>query len=434
MKFTSTRNKNLSVGFSQAVKECYPSDGGVFVPSSIEDMRRWIYYINENTSFTSIAGSLTSALIKDEHSPIICEKIATDAFSFSPKISLLENNLFFMDLSGGFTGCHRDFGVSYLCSYLETTLQLTGGNVIFLDYTHGNLGATLACALRGKKHIKAVLVYEKNQVRGLENEDFVWNGGNIYPVEMEGSEEEIRSAISKVFADREYVKAKNLTVANTTNVCRLLSQIFFFPYSFAQIKKKVDGDIYYSMDAGNYGTLVAGLYSWRFALPVNGFLVPSTAALARSPSGNPVLLDSMVDVSKRSEINPITPANIERLESFFGKNELMMRNFVFPIDVSERQREKAAKELFIKYGLYADRATAAAYASIKEARDYDLDEDCSVVLTAYNDPSLDAEYCRHVLGEAPEMPENIKASMKPLELNRPLISSLEELKAIIDNL
>ena len=92
------------------------------------------------------------------------------------------------------------------------------------------------------------------------------------------------------------------------------------------------------------------------------------------------------------------------------------------------------KELFIKYGLYADRATAAAYASIKEARDYDLDEDCSVVLTAYNDPSLDAEYCRHVLGEAPEMPENIKASMKPLELNRPLISSLEELKAIIDNL
>ena len=285
-----------------------------------------------------------------------------------------------------------------------------------------------------KKNIKAVLVYKKGKVCGIDEESLAWNGGNIYPVEMEGSEEEIRSAISKVFADREYVKAKNLTVANTTNVCRLLSQIFFFPYSFAQIKKKVDGDIYYSMDAGNYGTLVAGLYSWRFALPVNGFLVPSTAALARSPSGNPVLLDSMVDVSKRSEINPITPANIERLESFFGKNELMMRNFVFPIDVSERQREKAAKELFIKYGLYADRATAAAYASIKEARDYDLDEDCSVVLTAYNDPSLDAEYCRHVLGEAPEMPENIKASMKPLELNRPLISSLEELKAIIDNL
>ena len=417
MEFTSTRNSSLSVPFSKAVRDCIPEDGGVFVPSSIEDLRRWVNFIDENTSFTSIAGSLTSALMHEEYSPIVCETIATKAFPTSPKVRQLDDNLFMMELYHGFTGYHRDYG-----------------SAVFLDYTDGGLGALLNQLLKDKKNIKAVLVYKKGKVCGIDEESLAWNGGNIYPVEMEGSEEEIRSAISKVFADREYVKAKNLTVANTTNVCRLLSQIFFFPYSFAQIKKKVDGDIYYSMDAGNYGTLVAGLYSWRFALPVNGFLVPSTAALARSPSGNPVLLDSMVDVSKRSEINPITPANIERLESFFGKNELMMRNFVFPIDVSERQREKAAKELFIKYGLYADRATAAAYASIKEARDYDLDEDCSVVLTAYNDPSLDAEYCRHVLGEAPEMPENIKASMKPLELNRPLISSLEELKAIIDNL
>ena len=70
MKFTSTRNKNLRVSFSQAVNDCVPSDGGVFVPADIEDLRRWIYYIDENTSFTSIAGTLTSALIKDEFSPI----------------------------------------------------------------------------------------------------------------------------------------------------------------------------------------------------------------------------------------------------------------------------------------------------------------------------------------------------------------------------
>ncbi|MCR5188850.1 MAG: threonine synthase [Treponema sp.] len=434
MEFTSTRNNSLSVPFSKAVRDCIPEDGGVFVPSSIEDLRRWVYYIDENTSFTSIAGALTSALIKEEYSPIICETIATKAFPASPKVRQLDDNLFMMELYHGFTGYHRDYGVSYLVSYLEYTLQLSGGSAILLDYTNGGLGALLNQLLKGKKNIKAVLVYKKGHVRGIDEESLAWNGGNIYPLEMEGTEAEIRSTISKVFADRDYVKAKNLTVANTTNVCRLLSQLFFFPYSFAQIKKKVDGDIYYSMDAGNYGTLVAGLYSWRFALPVNGFLVPSTAALARSPSGSPELLDSMVDISKRSDIDPTAPANIERLESFFGKNELMMRNFVFPIDVSERQREKAAKELFIKYGLYADRATASAYASIKEARDYDLDEDCSVVLTAYNDPSLDAEYCRHVLGEAPERPENIKAAMKPMELKRPLITSLEELKAILDKM
>ena len=434
MEFTSTRNNSLSVPFSKAVRDCIPEDGGVFVPSSIEDLRRWVNFIDEDTSFTSIAGSLTSALMHEEFSPIICETISTKAFPVSPVVSQLDDNLFFMDLYHGFTGYHRDYGVSYLVSYLEYTLQLSGGSAIILDYSNGSLGALMNQLLKGKKNIKAVLVSKKGVIRGIDEESLTWNGGNIYPIEMEGTEAEIRAAISKVFSDREFVKAKNLTVANTTNVCRLLSQLFFFPYSFAQIKNKVDGDIYYSMDAGNYGTLVAGLYSWRFALPVNGFLIPSTPALARSPSGNPVLLDSMVNINNRSEINPTLPANLERLEAFFGQNELMMRNFVFPIDISERQREKAAKELFMKYGLFADRSTANAYAAIKEARVYDLDEDCSVVLTAFNDPCLDAEYCRHVLGEAPEMPENIKKTMRPVEINRPLLKSAEDLRKVIESL
>ena len=434
MQFTSTRNNNLTVPFSKAVRDCIPEDGGVFVPSSIEDLRRWVNFIDEDTSFTSIAGSLTSALMHEEFSPIICETISTKAFPVSPVVSQLDDNLFFMDLYHGFTGYHRDYGVSYLVSYLEYTLQLSGGSAIILDYSNGSLGALMNQLLKGKKNIKAVLVSKKGTIRGIDEESLAWNGGNIYPIEMEGTEAEIRAAISKVFSDREFVKAKNLTVANTTNVCRLLSQLFFFPYSFAQIKNKVDGDIYYSMDAGNYGTLVAGLYSWRFALPVNGFLIPSTPALARSPSGNPVLLDSMVNINNRSEINPTLPANLERLEAFFGQNELMMRNFVFPIDISERQREKAAKELFMKYGVFADRSTANAYAAIKEAREYDLDEDCSVVLTAFNDPCLDAEYCRHVLGEAPEMPENIKKTMRPVEINRPLLKSAEDLRKVIESL
>ena len=187
MQFTSTRNSDLTVSFSKAVRDCIPDDGGVFVPSMIEDLRRWIYYINENTPFTSIAGALTSALIKDEFSPIICETIATKAFPVEPKVRQLDDKLFLMELYHGFTGYHRDYGVSYLCSYLEATLQLNGGKAIFLNFTHGGIGALLSRILKGKKNIKAVLVYKKGTVRGLDQESLAWNGGNIYPIEMEGS-------------------------------------------------------------------------------------------------------------------------------------------------------------------------------------------------------------------------------------------------------
>ncbi len=434
MQFTSTRNSNLKVSFSQAVRDCIPDDGGVFVPSSIEDMRRWIYYIDETTSFASIAGSLTSALMHEEFSPIICETIATAAFPVEPVVKQLDGSLFMTEMYHGFTGCHRDYGVSYLVSYLETTLQLKGGKAVFLDFTHGGLGALLSKILKGKKNIKAVLVYQKGTVRGLDEESLVWNGGNIYPVEMEGSEAEIKAAISEVFADREFVQTNGLTVANTTNVCRLLGQIFFFPYSFAQVKKKFNGEFYYAMGAGNYGSLMAGLYSWRFALPVNGFYVPSTTALARSANGSPVVLDSLVDLKVRGETNPAIPANLERLESFFGKNEMMMRNFIYPCDVSEEQRDAAAKELYMKYGIFADKETASAYAVVKENCSEVFDEDGAFILTAYNHPSLSSDYCRHVIGEVPEMPDEIKASFVPVQLRRPVIASVEELKKIAGSL
>lgn len=434
MQFTSTRNSNLKVSFSQAVRDCIPDDGGVFVPSSIEDMRRWIYYIDETTSFASIAGSLTSALMHEEFSPIICETIATAAFPVEPVVKQLDGSLFMTEMYHGFTGCHRDYGVSYLVSYLETTLQLKGGKAVFLDFTHGGLGALLSKILKGKKNIKAVLVYQKGTVRGLDEESLAWNDGNIYPVEMEGSEAEIKAAISEVFADREFVQTNGLTVANTTNVCRLLGQIFFFPYSFAQVKKKFNGEFYYAMGAGNYGSLMAGLYSWRFALPVNGFYVPSTTALARSANGSPVVLDSLVDLKVRGETNPAVPANLERLESFFGKNEMMMRNFIYPCDVSEEQRDAAAKELYMKYGIFADKETASAYAVVKENCSEVFDEDGAFILTAYNHPSLSSDYCRHVIGEAPEMPDEIKASFVPVELKRPVVSNASEIRKIIEGL
>ncbi len=433
MKFTSTRNNLLNVSFSQAVRDCIPEDGGVFVPSEIEDLRRWIYYIDESTSFSSIAGSLTSALIKDEFSPIICETIATNAFPFEPKVRQLDDQLFLMELYHGYTGNHRDFGISYLCSYLEYTLQLNGGKAVFLDYTNGSLGSVLAKALRGKKNLKSVLVYEKGTVRGLEAEDLIWNGGNILPVEVEASESEIKKLLAEIFKDKAFVQEKNVTVANTTNVCRLLGQICFFPYSFAQIKNKVCGDIYYAMDAGSYGPLITGLYSWRFALPVSGFILPSTAALHCNAMGNPEVIDSFVNINQRGNTDPINPANLERLENFFADNELMMRNFVFPGEVSERQREIAAKELFKKYGVFADPGTAKAYASALEHKDIFEDEG-SVVIMADNHPALSSDYCRHVIGEVPEMPENIKVTLRPVHLNRPVITSAEELKQLIKDM
>ena len=73
-----------------------------------------------------------------------------------------------------------------MAACLETILTLNGKTATFLDLTSGPHGASLARALRGSKKLKSVLLYPKGTVRGLSESDFVWNGGNIYPIEIDG--------------------------------------------------------------------------------------------------------------------------------------------------------------------------------------------------------------------------------------------------------
>ncbi len=433
MKFTSTRDKSSSVDFSQAVMDCMPKDGGLYVPCETEDLRRWILYTDEKTRFSSIAGTLTSAFIKDEFSPIVCETIATDAFKFSPEVRQLDEKLFVMELFHTPTGKHRDFGISFLASYIETTLQLNGGSALFLDVTTGELGASLALALKGKKHIKAVLVYPKGTVRGMKEDDFVWNGGNIYPVEVDGTEEHCHELVRTVFSDRNFVREKHITVANTANIGRLLPQAFFYPFAFSRIKNKVNGNIYFALAPGNYSNVVAGLYAWQFALPLNGFIIPATQSLTVDALGEPVLLDSLVPSNKRIPSDPSEPSNLERLEDVFCAYKMMMKHFIFPKPIDESDVNAAAKELFTKYRIFADRHTARAYAAAKLNKGSIDEDEAATVLVARDSPALSENFVRHTIGEIPEMPLSIKNSLSSVKLERPAIRTAEDLRKIIES-
>ena len=179
---TSTRNKALAVSATQAVLRGIPEDGGLYVPLKTEDLRKWLLYTDEDTTFSSIAGALTSAFISDECSPIVCETIASRAFRFAPALQQLDERLFLLELTHGPTGMQHDFGIAYLASMAETVMYLHGETAIFLDVSEGAHGASLASALRGKKHVKAVIVSPRRTLCGIQESDLLWNGGAIFHV------------------------------------------------------------------------------------------------------------------------------------------------------------------------------------------------------------------------------------------------------------
>lgn len=440
MQFISTRAANgadastACVNFEHAVLDCMPADGGLYIPYESPNLRRWILYTNEQTPFASIAGTLTSACINDEFSPIICETIATRAFPFAPRLCRHNDRFFTLELYNTPTGSHKDFGVSYLVNCLETIFSLKGGEATFLDATFGELGASLARALRKKRHVRAVLLYPRGKVRGLSADDLAWNGGTVLPLEVDGTEADCQRLVRTVFADRALVERFHLTVANTANIGRLMPQMFFYPYAFSRLKHYIHSDIYYAMVGGNYSNLVAGMYSWRLSLPVNGFICPATDALTVDALGQCTVPDSMVPFAQREMSDPASPSSLERLEDVFHNNALMLKNLVFPVAVSDEERDAACKRLFMKYGIYADRHTSAAYAAALNNRALTEEDEAAVVLVSRDHPALDADFIRHTIGEAPELPASVAEALSPTVLEKPLVTTSAEVVTALEML
>lgn len=406
MKLVSTRNSNHVVSFKQAIFDCMPADGGLYVPYSEHDLRSWILHMHEQTSFSAIAGSLTAALLKEEMSPVISEHIAAEAFhSYSPRLRQLDDRLFLLELFHGPTGNHRDFGFLWLASALENMLTIDEKKAVVIAPSTGAGGRSMAAAFGDKKHLKLIILYPKGCAKGLNTEHLIQNGGSVYPVEVDGDSAAVENIIRTVYQDRTLVETYNLTLANTVNIGRILPQAFFYMFAFTRIKNRTAGEIFYAVPSGNYGNLAAGLYAWKFCLPVTGFITDATDALTCDDTGRCYCLNSRIPLADRGPADPAVPSNIERLEQTFAVSPAIMKSIIFPAPVSNTEAETLIRESYKHYGIMFDMATAQAYAAAQARNILRRHGSESLVLVSKDHPAFESASLNRICGEAPIIPE-----------------------------
>ena len=425
MKLISTRNDSQQVSFKQAIFNCMPTDGGLYVPYSEHDLRSWILHMNEQTSFSAIAGSLTAALLKEEISPVISERIAAKAFhSYSPRLRQLDDHFFLLELFHGPTGNHRDFGFLWLASALEHLLTIDGKRAVVIAPSTGAGGRSMAAAFGNKKRLKLIILYPKGCAKGLKPEALFQNGGSVFPVEIDGDISMIESIIRFIYQDRKLVETYNLTLANTVNIGRILPQVFFYMFAFTRIKNRTAGEIFYAVPSGNYGNLAAGLYAWKFCLPVNGFFTDATESLTCDRAGC-CRINSSVPLTGRDSADPAVPSSIERLEQIFMLSPAVMKSVIFPAPVSDSKAETLISESYKRYGIMFDTATAHAYAAARERNIFPHQSGESLVLVSKDHPAFESDILSRICGEPPIIPEYLYGIDTPLS-NVPLIKGTKE--------
>ena len=205
-----------------------------------------------------------------------------------------------------------------------------------------------------------------------------------------------------------------------------MPQIFYYLYALIQIKNNLNGDLIFSVPCGNFGNLIAGLYAWKFGMPVNGFI----AAMNINNSfgdyilGMPFVPKPLVS-TKSPSLDVSIPMNYERLASFYEEAPSVMRNMVFPASINDDLTVQTKETVYKKYKIHIDSSTAVAFAAAQNiVTERKWNGHTHTIVLAAGHPAREAD----LSGKSANIPESILALKKkcdPIAIIQPQLEACE---------
>ena len=413
MYFRSTKLKSRLVSYKEAMFNCLPDDGGLYVPDRVVDFRRFFLHMNEKTTFNEMVTAVAPLFFEGCLNPVSASRVAQNAFNFQPELIKLDNNFSLLNLYDGPTGVFKDFGIAFFSAIFEEFIEKNDQTMI-LCAARPDTGVSMAHAFCGKKNILLVLVYPSGQIYGLDPSVFVQNGGNIIPIQIKGTFDDCQRLVIDTIIDRKFSERFKVTSANSINVGRLLPQIFYFLYAFIQIKNSISGDIFFSVPSGNFGSLIAGLYAWKFGMPVNGFI----AAMNKNNSMGDYILGKPFIPSRHVTTNSPSldvnfPRNHERLASFYEEAPAVMRNMVYPASIDDSLTLETMEKVYKNYNTFVDPHTAVAFAAAQKIIEQNkMAGHAHTIVLATGHPAKYADTVENATGKVIDIPNSIIALQK----------------------
>ena len=429
MQFRSTKSSGPLVSFKDAVLRCLPPDGGLYVPDQVMDIRQFFLYMDEHISYPELVATVAPSLLQGELNPFSASRVAESAFVFEPELIQLNEGLSILNLCKGPTGVFKDFGIAFFAAVMEELLKNTGQAMV-LSAARGDTGVSMAHAFKGRKGLCSVLVYPSGPIRGLDPAAFVPNGGNIIPIQVRGTFDDCQRLINETINDRKFSERYGVTSANAINPGRLLPQTFYYLYAFIKLKRELRGDLFFSVPSGNFGNLIAGLYAWKFGMPVNGFIAAMNInnAFGDFIKGESFSPHPLINTNSPA-LDVSVPSNYERLASFYKEAPAVMRNMVYPASIGDDLTLWTIEYAWKKYHIHIDSHTAVALAAAEQiaaARQWGGHTHTVVLATGH--PAKETDLVRRATGQSIQVPESLLALQKktdPIAVIPPQLDAFE---------
>ena len=288
--YQSTRDANNKVTASQAILQGLATDGGLFTPISYPQMELDFTKLKD-ASYQEVAKLILSAFLDDFTDQELddCINNAYDSKFDTPEIAPLVklNGQYNLELFHGSTIAFKDMALSILPHLMTTAAKKHGlkNKIVILTATSGDTGKAAMAGFADVPGTEIIVFYPKDGVSKVQELQMTTQtGDNTHVVAIEGNFDDAQTNVKSMFNDavlRERLAAHKLqfSSANSMNIGRLVPQIVYYVYAYAQLVKtgqiQAGEAVNFAVPTGNFGNILAAYYAKQIGLPVGKLICAS---------------------------------------------------------------------------------------------------------------------------------------------------------------
>lgn len=292
MDYISTRGKAAPVSASEAIVQGLANDGGLFVPTSFPQWDLTRIESLCSMPYHAVASAVLAEYLTDFSTDEIDEmtqKAYGSQFDDQRILPIHTVDKFenILEIYHGPTIAFKDIALQILPHLMTKSMQKTGETkkILILVATSGDTGKAALEGFHDVENTSIIVFYPADGVSDAQKLQMTTQeGNNVYVCAVEGNFDDTQTGVKRIFSDPVMAETLandgfRLSSANSINWGRLLPQIVYYFWSYAQLinSKQISlGDsVNFVVPTGNFGNILAGYYAKRMGLPIGKLICAS---------------------------------------------------------------------------------------------------------------------------------------------------------------
>ena len=430
MKYYSLNYNSQDVSFLDAVRKGLAPDRGLYFPSDIKKLPNTFFENIHNLSDHEIAFQVIHQFVGGDIPDSRLKKIVEETLSFDFPIVPITGSIATLELFQGPTLAFKDVGARFMARCLAYANEVEKKEKLtILVATSGDTGGAVADGFYKVDGINVVILYPKGKVSEIQEKQLTTLGENIKAIEVDGVFDDCQDMVKSAFIDNDLIQNVALTSANSINIARWLSQMFYY---FIAYKNRLHPEkkLVVSVPSGNFGNLCAGLVAKKMGLPVDQFIA-STNINDTVPdylnSGTYTPKKSKATLSNAMDVGD--PSNFIRIQKLFNNDIFKLKKILKGYHYTDTETKKAIKEIHEVSGYIADPHGAVGYLGLKDFLKNTTDDYQGLFLETAH-PIKFVDTVEATLKTTVEIPKRLESILNREKTSIP-ISRYDELKSFL---